>query len=59
MKKQAYSAPQMKVVHMRTSRPVLFSTSDIKEVSSKNNNDVNDVVGIGWDNTPDYTETAY
>ena len=46
----------MKVVHMRTSRPVLFSTSDIKAVSSKSNNED---IGIGWDNTPDNTGEAY
>ena len=57
MKKQAYSAPQMRVVRMRMSRSVLMlSAGKITTINSKSNNED---IGIGWDETADDSGVAY
>ena len=48
----------MRVVRMRMSRSVLtLSAGKISTINSRSNN--NEDVGIGWDDTPDNTGTAY
>ena len=52
MKKQAYSTPQMKVVHMRMSRSVLLSaSSNIKGINSVDKGNAN--IGIEWGDSDD------
>ena len=55
MKKQAYSAPQMRVVRMRMSRSVLLSaSSNINKINSVDNN--NKSIGIDWGGADDSEE---